>query len=105
VAPFGVDGSVRYDSRNKRYFAEGKVHVRSEQTRIAITRGESPTDGYVTADLLAGINLWESVELRTGVMNLADKFYVNHLNAKNPFTGRQVPEPGRVFFTNVSYAF
>ena len=27
--------------------------------------------------------------------NIADEFYVDHLNAKDPFTGRQVPEAGR----------
>jgi hypothetical protein len=30
---------------------------------------------------------------------------VNHLNAKNPFTGAQIPEPGQVWFGRLSYAF
>lgn len=28
--------------------------------------------------------------------------YFNHLNAKNPFTDTQFPEPGRVLFVNLS---
>lgn len=105
VSPFRVDGSLRFDSRNKRFFVEGNLHAVTKQTRVASLRGESPTNGYVTADIIAGGNLWQSVELRAGLMNLTDKLYVNHLNAKNPFTDQQVPEPGRVFFTNLSYAF
>lgn len=30
---------------------------------------------------------------------------MNHLNAKNPFTQQPIPEPGRVTFTNLMYAF
>lgn len=43
--------------------------------------------------------------LHAGVLNLANEFYVNHLNARNPFTGMQIAEPGRVFFAKVSYSF
>ncbi|HMB93769.1 MAG TPA: hypothetical protein VKP65_23150 [Rhodothermales bacterium] len=39
------------------------------------------------------------------VTNLTDKAYVNHLNAKNPFIGTPIPEPGRVLFANLSLAF
>lgn len=105
IPPFGVDGALRFDAANKRFFVEGTIHGVAEQDRVAKTRGETPTDGYVTADLIGGVQLWQGVELRAGVMNVTDKSYINHLNAKNPFTGEQIPEPGRVLFTNLSYAF
>jgi len=30
---------------------------------------------------------------------------VNHLNAKNPFSGTQIPEPGRVLSTTLTVQF
>jgi iron complex outermembrane receptor protein len=31
--------------------------------------------------------------------------YTNHLNARNPFSGARVPEPGRVVTTNLTVQF
>jgi iron complex outermembrane receptor protein len=45
------------------------------------------------------------VTLCGGVLNVFDEFYWNHLNARNPFTTQPVPEPGRVAFVDVSWAF
>lgn len=86
------------------YDVEGAVNVVGEQDRVAFSRGETPTDGYTTLELTVG-GLVRGFQLRGGVLNLTNEFYVNHLNAKNPFTGMQIPEPGRVFFGKVSYSF
>jgi len=86
------------------YDVEGTVNLAGEQGRVAASRGETPTDGYVTLDLKAGARV-AGFNLRGGVLNLANELYVNHLNAKNPFTGVQIAEPGRVFFVKASYAF
>ena len=40
-----------------------------------------------------------------GVKNITDEQYVNHLNAKNPFTGMAIPEPGRIFFGDITIRF
>lgn len=45
------------------------------------------------------------VLVRAGVNNLFDELYVHHLNARNPFTGQRIPEPGRVVLVRLSYAF
>jgi iron complex outermembrane receptor protein len=45
------------------------------------------------------------VEVELGVENLFDVTYTNHLNAKNPFTGTPVPEPGRVVTTTLTVHF
>lgn len=85
--------------------AEGVVKGTGEQDRVSTSRGELITDGYVTADLRAGFGLPNGVTLRGGVLNIADEDYHNHLNAKNPFTGFPVPEPGRVFFIDAVWSF
>lgn len=48
---------------------------------------------------------WRGLELRGGVVNAADEFYVNHLNSNNLFTGQPIPEPGRAFFGTLSWSF
>jgi len=113
VAPFGIDTGLRYENTSGKYFAETTLHLVSEQGRVAATRGEQPTDGYATLDLKTGIQIWNGVSLRAGVNNIFDKQYVDHLNANNPFagipiasfTGQRIPEPGRVFFFDISYRF
>ncbi len=105
VPPLGVDGIIQLNSRDQKYFMKGTIHLKSRQTRVAGSRGESPTPGYTTIDIIAGLKLWQNLQLGVGIINLTDKFFVNHLNAKNPFTGERVPEPGRIFYTNLSYTF
>ena len=34
-----------------------------------------------------------------------DSQVVNHLNSKNPFTGEQIAEPGRIVYVNLGYSF
>lgn len=56
-------------------------------------------------DLQAGAQLLKRLELTVGVENLFDVAYTNHLNSKNPFSGAQIPEPGRVFTTDLTVRF
>lgn len=77
----------------------------ADQDRVATTRGELPTEGYVTVDLKSAVELSSRILVRFGVIDVAAAEYVNHLIAKNPFMGVPVPEPGRSFFARLSYAF
>lgn len=105
VPPLTVDTGIRYESQQGPWFAETTLHWVSEQDRVAVTRGETPTDGYVTLDLQAGTTFWNQLSIQAGIENIADKTYVNHLNAKNPFTGLPIAEPGRVLHVDLSFQF
>lgn len=113
VSPFGVDTKLRYEPVGKNIFAESVLHIVSEQDRVASSRGEQPTGGYTTVDLKGGFKVFQSMNLQVGINNIFDTRYVNHLNANNPFagmmmaeySGRRIPEPGRVIFIDLSYAF
>jgi iron complex outermembrane receptor protein len=59
----------------------------------------------VTGDLRFGWNVTRTVLLRFGVQNLGDRQVVNHLNSKDPFTGEQIAEPGRIVYVNLGYSF
>lgn len=106
VAPLRSDLRLRYEEANGTFFGEASVAAVAEQDRLATTRGEvTPTPGYTLVDVQGGFTPYEGLTLRAGINNLFDKFYVNHLNAKNPFTGSQIPEPGRIIFVRANYAF
>jgi iron complex outermembrane receptor protein len=105
VAPFSADLGLRWEPPGGRFFVEGTLRAAAEQDRVATRLGETPTDGYVTADVKGGVDLPRGVSLMAGVTNLTGVDYVNHLNAKNPYAGTPIPEPGRVFFADVTYRF
>ncbi len=105
VAPMRGSLGARFEPPQGRFFVQGKMTGVADQDRVARELGEGVTDGYVTADLKGGVRMYEGLRLRLGVENLGDEQYVNHLNAENPFTGSRIPEPGRVFFADLSWAF
>ena len=92
-------------ARITRWYLDGAVEWVAEQDRVATARGETPTDGYTTVDLTTGVRLLRRVSLEAGVENLFDVAYTDHLNAKNPFTGTRVFEPGRVVTMNLRVSF
>lgn len=106
ISPYKLDTGLRFKEPDRsRFFVEAILHHVGGQTRVAVTRGETPTDGYNSVDLKGGWIDAAGMELRGGVLNLTDKFYVNHLNGTNPFTGEQLAEPGRIFFVEAIYSF
>jgi iron complex outermembrane receptor protein len=110
VAPPSVTLGVRWSPsvtwrRLSEVYVDGAVNMVAEQDRVARTRSESPTDGYTTVDLQIRADLLGRATLKVGVENLFDATYVNHLNAKNPFSGTQIPEPGRVLSTTLTVEF
>ena len=105
VAPLEALLGLRFEPPQGRGYVEGELHLVGEQDRVATQLGETSTEGHTTVDLRAGLALMPSVELRFGVLNAANAQYVDHLNAKNPYTGMPIAEPGRQFFANLTYAF
>ncbi len=105
VAPASVEVGWRADAPGNLFFFEILLRGVFEQERVAALRGETPTDGYVTADLRVGLLLPNSVSLWLGLDNLADAAYANHLNALQPLTGGRLAEPGRRFHLRLRYMF
>ncbi|MFB6248558.1 MAG: TonB-dependent receptor [Salinibacter sp.] len=105
VSPLHGTLGLRYEPPRGRFYVEGTLRAAAEQDRVATVLGETPTDGYVTVDLKGGVEVGGGVSVEGGVTNLTDTDYVNHLNAKNPYFGTPIPEPGRVLFLSATYAF
>jgi iron complex outermembrane receptor protein len=105
VAPLLASLSLRYEEPQGRFYVEAIGTAVSEQNRVSVSRNEAPTPGYELLDLRGGVGIMSGVTLRAGVLNVFDEFYWNHLNARNPFTTQPIPEPGRVAFVDLSWAF
>ena len=105
VSPLTTSLGLRWEEAQGRFYAESVVTLVSSQERVSTSRNEGATDGYSTGDLRVGYGLPNGVTLRGGVLNLWDTDYYNHLNARNPFTGLQIAEPGRVLFIDAVWSF
>ena len=105
VAPLRTSFGVRYEEAAGRFYAEGVVNLVAEQDVVSSMRGEVATGGHQTGDLRAGFGLTNGITVRTGVLNLWDTEYSDHLNAKNPFNGIPIAEPGRVLFLDLAWSF
>lgn len=105
VAPLEGSLSLRWEPPRGPVFAEGTFNAVDRQERVASTRGETETAGYATVDLQTGVQVAPGALVRLSVVNAFDRAYVSHLASKNPFTGLQVAEPGRVVSLRLSYAF
>lgn len=105
VPPLEGTVGLRYENRTRRLWLSPTVRLVSEQRRADKEFGEDTTPGFVTADLYAGSRVGECCELRFGVSNIFDKDYHEHLTRENPFTGAEVPEPGRVARVSVRAMF
>lgn len=64
-----------------------------------------PTAGYTVFDLRGGWRFAGGWEVKVAVENLTDKEYADHLNAKNPFTGERIAEPGRSLVAGLGVGF
>ena len=105
VAPLRGSLGLRWEEPLGRFYLETIGTMVAEQDRVSTSRNEGSTPGYETVDLRGGVGLPNGVTLRAGVLNVLDESYWDHLNARNPFTGQPVPEPGRVLFVDLAWAF
>jgi iron complex outermembrane receptor protein len=105
VAPWRNELSARYESEDRDWFGETLFVLVDSQDEVAVSRNEAPTDSYATIDLLGGYRFGDALMLQLGIVNITDEDYVNHLNARNPFTAQPIPEPGRVAHFTIRYAF
>lgn len=104
IPPLKTRVALRYD--NGLYFGEIEGVFAASQDRVDRDLNEQKTSGYGIVNLKVGGN-YKGLTLTAGVDNVFDKKYYEHLSyQRDPFrSGVRVPEPGRTFYLNLSYAF
>lgn len=95
IAPLHGAWGLRYTTTSQKLWADLGVRFADRQDRVATSRFEQATAGWVVVDLEVGLRLDDRWRLRLAVDNLTDHAYREHLNAPNPFTGERIGEVGR----------
>lgn len=91
----GIFG-LRYEYAHWDAWINPMLRLVQSQHRVDTFFGEDTTQGHVTVDVSAGFQMLDKYEFKIFVSNLFDKNYSDHLTRENPFSGRDVFEPGRV---------
>lgn len=105
IPPLRGQLGVNIHSPDGRFWADLHATMVDAQTRVAVSRFERPTPGYVVFDLRGGAQLFRHWTLHVGLENMGDRFFVDHLNAVNPFTKERIPEPGRNVYVGLELSF
>ncbi len=96
---------LRYEHPHWGLWFNPTLRLVQSQHRIDTAFGEDATQGHVTVDIGAGWRFLGRHELMVRVENLFDKNYHEHITRENPFTGREVFEPGRVVTVGLRITF
>ena len=105
IPPLNLRHVLRYSPWHGRLWSQFSMRNAFAQNRVSYTRLEQPTPGFTTFDAEAGFTIRSHITLYAGAKNLSDKFYTEHLNSFNPFTGQPIPESGRNVFVGLDCDF
>lgn len=105
IPPLEGRFGLRYEHPHWGFWLNPTLRLVQSQRRIDTAFGEDATQGHVTVDIGAGWRLFGRHELMVQVENLFDKNYNEHITRENPFTGREVFEPGRVVTVGLRTTF
>ena len=90
IPPLKGQGYLRMESQ--RVSLEGRMRWAAPQNRIASVNSlETTTSGYALFDLYLRTRLTDHVSLRSGLENITNRHYVDHLSVNElPGTGRNI---------------
>ncbi len=77
----------------------------AEQTRVSTEFGEDTTPSFALLDVKVGYQVTDKLSLNTGINNLLDENYFEHLNRSVRGTNNPVFAPGRNVFVNLNFTF
>lgn len=111
IAPTNARISLRYSpaQSSAQFTIESIFYARQKQ--VASYANESETKGYKIINLSASWSINNQIQLRSGITNLFDRFYTNHLNGVNRVgnseiaIGDVIPGTGRAFYLLANLVF
>ena len=110
IAPANGRFSLHYQpQQGTTYTLESFFYARQKQ--VASYADESQTNGYEIVNLSAHWKLNEQLQVRSGITNLFDRYYANHLNSVNRVAdsdiavGDVIPGTGRTAYISTKFKF
>ncbi|MBD3730612.1 MAG: TonB-dependent receptor [Sphingomonadales bacterium] len=109
IAPPNIRLGLTWEVQGWSLTAEG--HAVAKEDKVSATNSETPTGGYVLANIYGGMELMRGVRLDAGVENLFDRYYVEHLAGYNRAAGSDVavgarmPGTGRSAFVRLRVSY
>lgn len=112
VPPLEGRAAVRLElGTTVRWWVEIGTHFAAPQDEVDPDFPENASDGWVTLDAQAGVELFDALRIEAGARNLIGSAYHEHLTRESPLgggdlaPGDEVPAPGRAFFASARYTF
>jgi iron complex outermembrane receptor protein len=111
IAPTNARFSVNYQAAQSPLELTIESIVYARQKHVASYANESQTAGYGIVNLSAQWTVNDQMQIRSGVTNLFDRFYANHLNSVNRngesdiAVGEVIPGMGRTAYLSTYITF
>ncbi len=111
IAPTNARFSVNYQTAQSPLELTIESIIYARQKHVASYANESQTAGYGIVNLSAQWTVNDQMQIRSGVTNLFDRFYANHLNSVNRngesdiAVGEVIPGMGRTAYLSTYITF
>ncbi len=103
IPPFEASLDVFYRLFNNKLTPTVGVRFVNDQNRVSKAMYESKTPGYTLLSARLAYQHNSFVSIHTGVNNIFDIHYYDHLNRRMVGTPQKIYEPGRNFFVNLIF--
>ena len=101
IPPFEATMNMYYKFLKGKLVPQVKLRMVAAQKHISGAFYEEETPGFALMDLSVRWNITKFLDLNTGVSNVFDRSYYEHLNRRIIGSRENLYEPGRVFFVSV----
>jgi iron complex outermembrane receptor protein len=111
IAPTNARISVNYQASQAPLRVSVESIIYARQKHVASYADESKTAGYGIVNLSAHWTVNNRLQVRSGIINLFDRYYANHLNPVNSNSGsdiaegKGIPGMGRTFYVQTRIQF
>lgn len=111
IAPTNARISVNYQAAQAPLTVSVESIIYARQKHVASYANESQTAGYGIVNLSAQWTLNNQLQVRSGITNLFDRYYANHLNSVNRNGGsdiavnKVIPGMGRTLYVQAKVKF
>lgn len=101
IPPFETTINIYYKLFNDKFVPNVKLRMVAPQRHVSQAFYEEETPGFALLDFSIRWKIAKFIELNTGISNIFDRSYYEHLNRRIIGSNENLYEPGRVFFASL----